>query len=259
MFLGPHMKEVADELRRKHHQAFAVAEELNEYANWKVLDIEAKRTSQQQVLVATLLPRLLTAFQACVLVSERGLSAEATLLARKAIEVTFRIVAVAKSPDIADKYIRSDEVNRRDALAKLKALTTVTHTPEETETILRLHAETSERVKTEGIHAPTTRDFAVAAGLLDYYNTAYAYYSQSVHASVRDLEDTLEKDADGDAVAINYGPDFDSAGRTLTTVCESVLISLEAAFDLFHQERPIGLRLLRRKVETLFDEHKSET
>jgi hypothetical protein len=254
MFLGQGMQSVIAEVRRRHQGAFSLAEELNSYANSKLHDIEAKKSIPQQFLIAALIPRLLTAFQGCVLMAERGLSAEATLLARKVLEVTFRIVAISKSPDLAAKYIQSDEVNRRDLLGKLRSLESVRHPADTTNSLDDLHAEVSAKVKTEGIHSPTTRDYAEQANLLDYYNTAYAYFSQSVHANVRDLEELLDTNEEGDLEAIRYGPDPDNVGNILSTAVESVVLSLEAVFRLFSGEMPVGLRHVRRKMEKLFEE-----
>lgn len=254
MFLSTEFGHVVVRIRKQHRTAFTLAEELNAYANWKLLETSASKSSLQQGLVACLLPRLLSAFQGCVLMAERGMSAEATLLARKVLEVTFRIVAIAKSEDVARAYVRSHEVARRDILKKLKSLTTVRHPLETGKSIDELHAEADFKVREERLQALTTKDYAQEAGLLDYYNTAYAYFSQSAHANVRDIEDLLDKDGDGEPVSIRYGPVLDDASNILSTAIESVIFSLEPAFDLLSREHPLGLKILRRKMEALFVE-----
>ena len=251
MFLGPALAGVVPQMRAKYKEAFDFAEALNEYANTKTLDIVAKRTNRQQVVVAALLPRLLTAYQGCVLLSERGLASEAIQLARKVLEVTFKVVAIARSDDIAKKYIEADEVSRRDVLKKLRSLTTVSRTAEELQSLERRHAELKAAVDAQQLHAPTTRNYAEWAGLLDYYNTVYSYFSQAVHATVRDIEGTLELDEDGDAVAFLYGPSEEDQPLLLNTASESVVIALRATFDLFPTDTTAGLQHLYRRLQNM--------
>ena len=184
---------------------------------------------------------------------ERGLEAEAFLLARKVIELTFKIVAISKSREAAEQYVRSDDVQRRNTLKKLKSLQTIHHPPEKLNDIERLHAEADQKVRAEQIREMTTKDFASAADLLDWYNTAYAYFSISAHANVRDLETILEKDPVGAIEAVRYGPELTLQSSILSTTIESVILSFEAAMIVI-PSGAIGLRHLRRKLIHLAQE-----
>lgn len=254
MFLCKGMENIVSQIRGRHRHAVQLAEGLNIFANHQIFATEVKKWDRQQVLVSSLLPRLLTAFQACILTGERGLSAEATLLARKVLEVTFRIVAIAKSDEVAAKYVQADGLNRRKLLQKLKSLRTVQHTPEETQRIEQLHAEAAAIVKAEGVEELSIQGYAEEAGMLDFYNTAYAYFSQSAHTTVRDLEALIEKGPDGDIEALRYGPDPDGFSDLLCSAIEFVLISLEAAFTILPNGNPEGLARFRKELTDLVDE-----
>jgi len=200
-FFGDAATGFADRARQQHESAFALAYEVVRYANWKLQDGVIHKSSVQQLLMATLLPRSVTAFQACVICSERGLEAEAMLLARKVIEVMFRVVAVSKSPDLAERYVRADEINRRDSLKKLQSLETIKHPPEKLQSIEEMHKAAAEKIRAEQIESVSTKQFAEHAGLLDWYNTAYAFFSSSAHANVRDLDQLFDKDERGEVEA----------------------------------------------------------
>lgn len=253
VFLGPGAVALVESLRKQHILAFELADEVNTFAHLKLASVSVKRSELQQVLIAALIPRLLTAFQACILTSERGMEAEATLLARKAIELTFRIVAVAKSKELAESYVKADQISRRNVLKKLKSLSTTLLSSEMQESIELLHAEVTGSISQRGLRDVSTKDFAEAAGLLDYYNTAYAYFSQSAHASVRDLESLFDKDANGEIEAIRYGPDGDFQTSVLSTAIEAMVMSLEAAFELIEKTVPEDIRVIRHKMERLFE------
>ena len=253
MFLGEELRSTAFKIRSRHKDAFKLAEEINTYANWKLQDTTAKRSNRQQVLMAALLPRLLTAFQGCVLLAERGLRVEAMILARKVLDGTFRIVAIGRADETAKRYIESDEISRRDVLKKLQSLSTVKHDSTTTADIQNRHKEVDARVRSEGIRSTSSKDYAELAGMLDYYNTAYAYFSQSAHANLRELEDVIETDDDNDPVAVKYGPSDEDISLVLNTASEAVVISLGAVFDLFAGQPPVGLRVLQRKVATALE------
>jgi hypothetical protein len=160
----------------------------------------------------------------------------------------FRVVAIADSEEVASKYIESDEISRRDILKKLQSLTTVHHDAATLNVMKERHAEVYEKVRSEGIQRISSKRYAEWANLPDYYNTAYAYFSQAAHADVRELEDLIEKDADDEPVAIRYGPDQEDVVTVLDTASEAVVKSLAAAYKLLEGGSPVGLRVIQRKL-----------
>lgn len=261
MFLCPRMAPVVAETRLRHQRAIELAGAVNTFGNAFIFATEVRKLDKQQVLVSSMLPRLMTAFQACIIVGERGLISEATLLARKALEVTFRIVAISRSEEVADKYIQADELNRRKLLDKLRALRTVTRALEEMHKLDKLHADATSIVKAEWIRELSVQWYAEQAGMLDFYNTAYAYFSQSAHTTVRDLEVLVEKDAEGEIEGLRYGPDPEGLSDLLCSSIEFVLVGLEEAFSVLPRGDTPGLLELRERMSSLSDDlaNRSET
>lgn len=260
MFLCPGMAKVISGIRNEHRLALELAEDLNMFGNRQLFATHLSRTNLQQVLVSSLLPRLLTALQASVLTGERGLSAEMKLITRKVLEVTFRIVAIARSEEVAKKYLQSDEQNRKKFLNKLRLLKSVRHTSEDLAKIEALHADATEKIVVDDIKNLTIEWYARQADLIDMYNTAYALLSESAHANVRDLENLLEMDAGGNIEALRYGPDPNGLSEDLSIGIECVILSLEAAFTLLPGCDTEGLKRLRERMMSLFSElDQSET
>jgi hypothetical protein len=248
MFLGAMASRVANSMRARYPDLFSLSYDLNEYANIKLLTATAKRNSLQQVVVAAMIPRLLTAFQGAVIVAERGMPAETEVLVRKVIEVIFRIRALERNPSMAERYVKSDDVSRRDTIKRLLELESVERTPEEQQDLQRRHADLAEQVSRERTHAPTTRDYAEQAGLLDYYKTAYTHFSQSAHLNSRDLEAVVQTNQNGDLLSIQYGPSEAGIHATLCTAMEAVVLGLESAFKVLAVDDPVGLRVLSRRI-----------
>ena len=252
MFLGPEVPELIAHVRGSCPEHFRLAEDLNLFANSWIFSTRPTTEDVQHILIGTLVPRLLTAFQGSVIVGERGMSSEVRLLVRKALDVCFRLVAVAKSEEVAYAYIRSDETHRRKYLNKLKSLKSVEHTQVELATIERLRQEVDDAIKTQSIEEIGTQWFAERAGLMDFYNTAYALFSESAHANVRDLEPLIVKSAAGDIEALEYGPETSQISDLILTSVETTIIALESAFTVLPGGDREHLARLRARHDELF-------
>jgi hypothetical protein len=252
MFLDPELTRFIEHVRRESPNAFELAEDLNVFANSWIFTAAPSRSDIRHLLVGALLPRLLTGFQGVVLMAERGMDSECRLMARKVLEVCFRIVAIAASEENALTYVRSDETNRRKLLNKIKALKTVSHTSEQAVLIVSLHAEVTTAIANQNIHEIGTQWFAERAGLMDFYNTAYALLSESAHANVRDLEPVLATTAEGEIEAIEYGPSTTHIESLLLTAVETTVIALDATFILLGSGDRDALGQLRSRHEEVF-------
>jgi len=84
--------------RTEHRDYFLLCVDLNRFFH-KMLyapPVEIDNQDRQQLLVASLSLRALSTFQAVILLSERGLTAEVKILLRSLLEVLFRACAIAK-------------------------------------------------------------------------------------------------------------------------------------------------------------------
>ncbi len=257
MFLGDGFGVVVQEIRSRHSKSFQLADRVNVFGNAFMFSTHLERDNLQQAVVSALLSKALTALQGCVVVGERGLLSEATLLARKALEVTFRLVAVAKSAPVATKYVELDDVNRLGLLKTLKALKGVSFTPEQQRMVDEASAEAAATVRAADIKELQTKWFAQEAGMLDFYNSLYAYWSQSAHTTIRDLDRLVEKRPDGSVDYFRYGPETDGLDNLLCSVIECVLIALEAAFGVLPGGRLGELMALRDEMLALNDDIES--
>jgi hypothetical protein len=98
-----------------------------------------------------------------------------------------------------------------------------------------------------------TQWFANRAGLSDYYNSAYSLFSMSVHANVRDLEELVVADIEGNVKEILSGPDVTGIPPLLLTAGEALILitydvsryfnlGLEKQLEVLHER-------LRKEIE----------
>lgn len=233
-FLSLAMNEVMVEFRSIHTKTFGLAKKLNEIAHRELFATDVTDNNDQQLLIACLLQRALTTFQGVVVLAERGMPAEATTLLRTLIEVMFRLIAIAKDPEVGKVYIHQDQIQRKKYINKFKLLSCHVRSAAEIEphTHDDLLADINQKINDENISERGTFWFAEQAGLTDFYHSAYSVLSGTVHANIRDVEGALVIDAKGKVTAFNYGPTHEGVDEILLTAIESLILCLRGAFSI---------------------------
>lgn len=231
MFLDHPIDDYVRHVNLTHHQLLSYGKRLNEVAHRALFNVKVTRTDLQHILLAALLQRALKAYQATVLLIERGLPEEGQVALRTLLEVTFKTTAVAKSKEVAEAFVTEDETHRRKFINKYKRLSTAAQDPSHLAELDAILQSTADRIKETGATELSTYWFAEKAGLLDFYNSAYAVLSTTVHIGVRTLESALEIGPDGNVRRLKYG--FSDAGIdvTLVTACDALLMTLHSGFS----------------------------
>lgn len=232
MFLSQEIAAYVDHVNRTHAPSLSYAKRLNELAHRALFCMQISRNNLQHVLLATLLQRGLKAFQATVLLLERGLPEEGQVALRTLLEVTFKTVAVAKNKDAADAFVREDEAHRRKFINKYKRLSAGAQ-----DSLARTELDTvlvgcQARIQENGAKELGTYWFAEKAEMLDFYNSAYAVLSSTVHANIRTLESALDIGEDGEIRRITYGFSDVFIDENLLTASEAMLFTLQAGFSM---------------------------
>jgi hypothetical protein len=228
------MSEVTVQFRNSHMKTFGLAEKLNELAHREMFATEVASSNAQQLLLACLLHRALTTFQGVVVLTERGMPAEATTLLRTLLEVMFRLVAIAKDSTVGQIYILQDEFHRKKFINKFKLLSEPVRSaagapPHDHEKLL---TDINQKINALDISEHGTLWFAEQADLTDFYHSAYSVFSGTVHVNVRDIERALAVDESGNVTAFNYGPTDNGIDEIILTAIESLIYCLRGAFSV---------------------------
>ena len=188
----------------------------------------------QQVLAASLFARTLSTVQAAVLMIERGMPTQARILLRAAMDSVFNLVAVCLSAEYGQRFLAADQISRRKMFRKA----TMWHSPElqtvsqDTATDEKL-AEINADIREANARDLTSEEAAKAAGLHDWYLTAYAVFSFAVHSNVRDLESHLVIGDKNKILGLKNEPDLSESDALLTTSAELLLKALRSVGQLF--------------------------
>mgnify|MGYP000197400956 CR=1 FL=1 len=256
MFLSPDMSEVIAQFRLIHTKTFSLAEKLNELAHQEMFETEVTSSNAQQLLIACLLHRALTTFQGVIVLTERGMPAEATTLLRTLLEVMFRLVAIAKDSEVGRTYILQDEFHRKKFINKFKLLSepvrsAATQPSHDHDSLL---TDINHKIAEHGVSERSTLWFAEQAGLADFYHSAYSVLSGAVHANVRDIESALVVDENGNVTAFDYGPSDAGIDEILLTAIESLIFCLRGAFSVLPSASQNALDSVNADFITLHQE-----
>jgi Family of unknown function (DUF5677) len=235
-FLDSNSSEVALHTNLVHREVLSYCKRLNNLAHRSLFSAKFSIDDSQQFLLAALMHKAMTAYQAIILLAERGMPSESQVVLRTLLEITFRIVAIAKNSEVGEAYIQQDETNRKKFINKLKLLEKsrpIDIVDCELDSMLKT---VSQGIKDKNIKELNTAWFAEKANLLDFYNSAYAVLSNSVHVNVRHLENAFNLDCKGELIGLNYGFSDKDLIQNVLTAAESLLLSLRAAYSIIDIE-----------------------
>jgi hypothetical protein len=231
-FLDLEISGTVQRVRAAHAEIFAFCERLNELAHRSLFSAKVDRHNIRELVLSTLIHKAMTAYQAVVIVAERGLPSEARVLLRTLLEVTFRAGAIAKNPDAARQFVNEDVIRRSKLIRKFKSLSPHLQASADSAELDRVLQTLVARIAAERIVERPTLWYAQQAGMEDFYRSAYTLLSEAVHVSIGQLESSLTLDAEGRLLGLTYGPSDEDIEMNLLTGAEALIFALRATYSV---------------------------
>jgi len=234
-FLSAEINEWIQKHRKENEKWFSLSERCSNLGQQVLLSIKVGNNDFQRILVSLWFNRLLSHFQAIVLLMERGMLYEAQILLRTLVEVSFSLVAVAENPELSQDFLKDDKVQQ------LKALNTYMNLPKHLRTqdekqasdICKLIDDLKCEICKNKYKELKTEYIAQKAAMTDYYNTIYASLCSTVHSRIRDLESHLLLNKDNDIQQLTWGPDVSGLDSVLLAANETFIVSTKRVLQLF--------------------------
>lgn len=236
-YLGKSMEGVIIQVRAQHEVLFALASEVNTIAQRFLLELAPRSTNAQEIIVAALYVRIVSNYQATILLVERGMRPEACTLARAMLEGLFTLAAISKQAALVRDFIYEDQALRRKLLNRYRMLRSIADVmPLPEDELNAIGAKLDADIQANRIRIKSTEEWAQVGGLHELYLTAYTVFSYAAHAKVRDLQNHLEFDKVGALRRFEWGPDTTDAPQILVATIEAILLSLRHTAELFGVE-----------------------
>jgi hypothetical protein len=183
---------------------------------------------------------------------------EAAVLLRTLVEITFKLAAIAKDPEVGNQYVSEDLIQRLRSVKKLMKLSQSARPSVADEELQTLLESIQKEISDNNSTVRTAYWFAEKAEITDLYHATYSVLSNTVHVNVRDLAMILESTEDGEITGFNYGPSDDGIYVRLLSAIESQIICLENAFTVLPATSPEVLTQLRSEFSQLFEKREEQ-
>ena len=255
-FLSRNIDEAISEIRNQNKDWFELAEEINIQVHKLLPLIRIDKKSAQEVYVIALLIRFLETFQGIVILAERGMAPETRILLRSLMELLFHIRAAVNDYSFVEEVISEDSKLRLKLMNKLRQCSDRAKEDLIDFPNTVLEKDLKDLITTRDIHEVKTWYVAKKANLLDYYNTAYSVFSQTVHTKARDLEEHIILNGT-DTVQFKLGPTTIELDLYLLSAIECTFHILDSIIQFFKVENVGILDTLYKKFKELTEAYKT--
>lgn len=233
-FLSAEIAEYERDVETFYPKRLEIARNTNRLFHQVIYSAKVYNQELVDLLLASLLIRQATTFQAFVILMCKGLPVQAQMLLRNVAETMFIIGAIRKDAAFAKQYVISDEVAAKKALEGLIKYEERRGVAVDPTTKQRVEDLTA-RIANESItKLPSAEQIAQKAGLSPYYDTLYRFTSMAVHTSVRGLDKVLEADSEGKVHSLTYGPEVTALGMYFDYGISMMLYSLHEVASYFN-------------------------
>lgn len=253
-YLGVDSLRTIAQVRAREPEWFALADDVGAYAGDLMHDLHVPRGDKRLLLAALLYRRVTGAFEALMVLAERGMYTEGLATRRAMLQALFVLGAICNQPTLVEDYIKNDEHRRRDIFKNIKKLNPKLRAalaPELTPEVVDQSVAELECSTKCVTHLGPGR-YAQAAKLNDLYLTDYAFLSEAAHHVAKDLERNIALDADGDVDGFYWGPEPDRPSTLLFPATDHMLMAAHTVATMFNLDRAPLLEQLRQRVENMF-------
>lgn len=234
-FLGQEEATAIKQIRARSLGWFELADDVEVFCDGLLPTISLSPENGQEVLSAALYRRVMSAFVAVLLMAERGLHTEGSVVRRAMLEALFVLGAIREQPDLVRTYALNDLYRRKRIYKNL-----VTRSRDGQSRVSKWI--TDEELKrqiaalktaTKGLRHMRPKEYAQEAKLDHLYLTDYCILSEAAHHVGKDLERQLLVDSDDNIAAVIWGPEPVPPVKLLRPAIHQMLMATDAVTKLF--------------------------
>jgi hypothetical protein len=222
---------------------FDLVDSFNRGAIKILLAIKPSLSKNQELVAASLYRRAIQSFEGAVLMTERGMIADARSLVRSCAETAIAIWGVAIDEKFVDALIEAHQSHRlRHANALLKDPESCQELkPEQVSNLQQVVAEVTRQYQPPRPQSIIWDQVAKRAKIVALYDTIYRMTSgDAAHATVLALDRHVEPDGRGKIGQLTFRPETRDLAQTLSFATNALLHAMVAIARVFPQEEIEG-------------------
>jgi len=192
-FLSEESEKGRKNFLQKYKDVFDFANDINRFSMDCLRKQQIDWENMNKLFIRTLYLRIIENFQGTMLMLERGMMPQAKVLTRAMLETVFILVALQKKPELTQCYLDQYEDGRKRALKAFLQFKGEQLRKSAKEHNLEQHyIEQKKSLKDKELNPLKPKQWAIEAGLEDFYNLFYVSYSNSTHSNLSTLSDHID-------------------------------------------------------------------
>jgi hypothetical protein len=218
---------------------FNAATAFNELAMSVLSNLNIDLESRQQITTAALYDRVLTSYQATILLAERGMLSDSRTIVRGAVENAIVLAAIIKDAAVCDllvdrhfwhhRKLRQAWLSDKDAVAQMTTQDEIDIKANIADIDAR-HPKVRELKSDPVVIATLSQKVELTA----LYNAVYRGASgDAAHTSIDALNRHVKFDDQGRMAGLNFGPDVMDLPRTLSDAMSVLGHALQVTIEFF--------------------------
>jgi len=120
-FFSDEAASLSAKIKTEYKQLFFYLAETNEQAHKYLAELQVKSQDLKELVTAALFARMLSAYQAMILLAERGFTSEVRATCRSILEAKFKLGYMAVEPKAAEMMLANHEKERIKRLKKYES------------------------------------------------------------------------------------------------------------------------------------------
>jgi uncharacterized protein DUF5677 len=204
----------------RHRKYFRVFRRALDLALSLLLEAEVPASSQQKVVAAALLGRLIESAQSGVELSRRGLERDAAAMVRICFDHYLMLRGCCSDRAFVEEYLKAELVRQLKLIRGAMQLSNLL--PAQHESYRAREQELAGEVQRIGARELKAEQLAGRFQMADEYNTVFRLSSPFVHPSIRALEESVQSE-EGQLVGLLFGPSDRYTEMHVFTLAEYLL------------------------------------
>ena len=233
-FLSEAMLKSSKEFGQQYYEWFSLGLDINKFSIGQSQAIAYHPDNRQECMASALFLRTISLFEGIIILLERCMTNEAKILLRALMETLFTLRAITLETKVAEEYYQSNLKLKRKILVSFKKLSpnlVDSLGKDLNEKIIELDNLIDKNNKTGDL---SVLYLARKANLLDFYTTAYAVLSWTVHSNILDVGAAhMNGQNDTYIDSIQLKVQVEEVEKWFMSTFECMVIAMNAINDLF--------------------------
>ncbi len=237
-YLTSDVSEITQTITKNYKELFEICYKVNRVGHSFIKNETIDSNNLQEVITLCFLLRILDGHQSSIILCQRGLTINASVILRSTVEAMILMRYVAKDQENLNKYILIDQYQRRKLINVILNDKNGVFSDSIREGITRdLIDQIENSIAELNISELKVEEIAKKVGMHSVYQRAYRVLSSDVHVLPRSLQKYLVIDKNKNINAMNFLPKDDDIPEILEVSGFMLILAIDTIAELLQKSK----------------------